>query len=1018
MPYRVGWRCVVPLLCLALLLVACQMPQPVRDAAHTPKAKLAEPQPLPTIPPPGDVAPAPTHTPSTGPVRPATGNGGLAPRPEWESYSAHGDVRALASHPDGSIWGITSGGVVRWDVVSGEAQAFGSPDGLASQAVHALWIAHDGQVWAGTEAGLARYDGASWVTFTKEQGLPSDRVFSLTQTADRTLWAGTDLGLARLYGDRWQTVWTAPEGSAGRAVATLETRDGILWFAIQGHGLGRYDGAAWTLLTSEDGAPTMPTALMEDAQGALWVGTANQGILRYVEGTWTEFAQVRGLPIGPISDLMEDLEGTIWAGGADGLARYDGRDWTSVDDLALANVAVHDLALGLDGHLWAATDRGLSHYDGSVWEHLGPGEGLPSAPVYSLLPDQFRGLYVGAAGGLAAYFEQQWTVLDGPQGPPGHQVLDMVQTDDGLFWMATGDAGLLVYDGARWEQFDPWAAQANAAPDVQRLFDLGDGSLWLSGGHGVAQIDPATRQVLYRSRCLPEGLQRPLLARRDGEVWFADASGLVVHRRSDLSWGEAALGPQGDPVTALAMLEAADGVLWVGTDGAGLFRRDGDGAFARIRALGNVTVRSLAQDAQGIVWAATPRGLRRWDGSYWQLWTGAQGLGNSDVRTLVVDGEGALWAGTVGGLGRLTGDDWDWHTTAQGLPDDVITALAVGPDGALWAGTGRGVARRDGEDWVTVATDSITAALAAADGSLWFGTPQGLLRHDGLAGYELYSGGLAGVPVTSLLQDADGALWAETAEGVAWFADGNWATVTQCGPGMTGPLEMLHDRQGNLWVLSGEGVYRHSQGLWERWGVADGLSMTAPLTIMEDHQGRIWYVGADIVAHYQDGRWTPATVQTDDEEPIMLRALAETDDGRLWLATDGGLFRLEGDRFAAVGPDAARSPLTGLAPAPGGALWAVGDQGLLHNDGEGWQVYARGQELPDAPVSDVLVATDGTLWVGVEGYGLLHHNAQGWRSIQSLHGLASNAVTRLYEAPDGALWFATRRGLSRHTPAP
>jgi ligand-binding sensor domain-containing protein len=96
----------------------------------------------------------------------------------------------------------------------------------------------------------------------------------------------------------------------------------------------------------------------------------------------------------------------------------------------------------------------------------------------------------------------------------------------------------------------------------------------------------------------------------------------------------------------------------------------------------------------------------------------------------------------------------------------------------------------------------------------------------------------------------------------------------------------------------------------------------------------------------------------------------------------------------------------------------VGEQGLVRYDGAGWQYYARGRELPDAPVNDILVATDGTLWVGVEGYGLLHHNLQGWRFINSLHGLASNSVTRLYEAPDGALWFATRHGLSRYTPAP
>jgi hypothetical protein len=66
------------------------------------------------------------------------------------------------------------------------------------------------------------------------------------------------------------------------------------------------------------------------------------------------------------------------------------------------------------------------------------------------------------------------------------------------------------------------------------------------------------------------------------------------------------------------------------------------------------------------------------------------------VSTLAETADGALWAGTDHGLMRLeNGQTRDTYTVEQGLPSNRIRSLFRDHSGALWAGTERGPARLD-----------------------------------------------------------------------------------------------------------------------------------------------------------------------------------------------------------------------------------------------------------------------------------------------------------------------------------
>ena len=107
----------------------------------------------------------------------------------------------------------------------------------------------------------------------------------------------------------------------------------------------------------------------------------------------------------------------------------------------------------------------------------------------------------------------------------------------------------------------------------------------------------------------------------------------------------------------------------------------------------------------------------------------------------------------------------------------------------------------------------------------------------------------------------------------------------------------------------------------------------------------------------------------------IVQALAQTPDNYLWLGTSTGLFRFDGQNFA---------PYTGP------------DEMVLRTHG----VYC------------LLVASDGTLWIGTVGAGLMHYSkTDGARIFSVADGLINPIIRTLYQDKRGAIWVGTDSGI-------
>src|ERR1700690_898408 len=136
----------------------------------------------------------------------------------------------------------------------------------------------------------------------------------------------------------------------------------------------------------------------------------------------------------------------------------------------------------------------------------------------------------------------------------------------------------------------------------------------------------------------------------DGRVWLGTlGDGLFF-----LTGGRATRVNSGLPDRKINSLLPIGDELWVGTD-TGLYRGNGTG-FRRLELpafLGTVPVLSLLRDRDSNIWVGTTRGLLRINAKGISFSEENELRGDGGINALFEDREGNLWIGGARGLGRL-----------------------------------------------------------------------------------------------------------------------------------------------------------------------------------------------------------------------------------------------------------------------------------------------------------------------------------------------------------------------------
>ncbi|WP_206044554.1 sensor histidine kinase [Gemmatimonas groenlandica] len=352
-------------------------------------------------------------------------------------------------------------------------------------------------------------------------------------------------------------------------------------------------------------------------------------------------------------------------------------------------------------------------------------------------------------GGLVTYRNGVFRVAFDPV--VGHaRYTDVYEDGAGGIWVEADSAGRQWIRRLQGEHLVPgsWPAGVPDSGVTVTRPDTADGlwvgtrtqGIWHITPRGIRHFDPPPASS---GLAKPERSVYPELQAADGTLWVSAAAGRggLQHLRAGV-WTPVHLDDDPRALSIGMVTQSPDGTVYIASRSAGVLvwrdghlerRPPGDGAAGMV-------VQDIVADADGTIWATTDLGLERFRRAAFMTLGRRDGVPFDAPYEMAGDATGSIWvrdrsdnvyrlheSGARAAPDSLTGQ-------RMPLPPALRFQLLAASRGSVWLGlTGGGLARVDGSGTTRVfrGTDlppkRIWAGVEDADGALWLSTaPRGL----------------------------------------------------------------------------------------------------------------------------------------------------------------------------------------------------------------------------------------------------------------------------------------------------
>ncbi len=597
-----------------------------------------------------------------------------------------------------------------------------------------------------------------------------------------------------------------------------------------------------------------------------------------------------GLPNATVLSVLQDRGGFMWFATADGLARYDGTDFTvfryAENANSLSNNNTFCLVESADGLLWIGTDPGgLNVYD--------PQTGLFS--VYRNDPND-------------------------PESLLNDSIWALMEASDGKIWVGTRN-GLSVLDRATGKfknyKMDSENPRALAAAVVYRIYQDRAGTIWVGTRGGLQRYAPETDDfdIFTNNPDNPKSISSNniwgMLEDSQGNFWIATRGGGLNRMDRQTGTFKSYRFNADDPSSLSSdrvwfVFEDSAGHLWVLTETAGLnlFDRQTE-TFRHFRynasdplSLSNDDLFWMTEDRSGVLWIASRYGgvnrlspMSQRFGLYRSIPGDPQSLSSSSVYSVLSEKDGTLWVGTFGsGLNRInrkTGEVTVFRNDPSdptSLSNNKVYYIYRDKQGVLWAATsGGGLNRMDprtgkfaaykysADNPNIIGTSFLTVIEGADKGRLWVGTlGYGLDLFNPAKGEmdkEYFNdpenpNSLSEDTVYDLAVDKNGRVWIATARGGLELFDPQTEIFTHHRHNPDDPNSILSDTvhaiyldeaAGVIWAATPGGLsgLEIASGRWQNYTTKDGLPTDTLMGILPGQNNDLWISSGKGISHFQ-----------------------------------------------------------------------------------------------------------------------------------------------------------------------
>lgn len=611
---------------------------------------------------------------------------------------------------------------------------------------------------------------------------------------------------------------------------------------------------------------------------------ALEGIAQKEEINFTALTTKDGLSSNTVNAIIKDQHGLMWFGTDDGLAKFDGINFTVYR------------------------------------QRTGDSASLPANEILSLHVDKAGRLWVGTSGGsLAQYDRQKDAFIRYPTGADknsiGNNVIRSVWSDHaGKLWIAHY-SGVNVLDPVtnKITSIDlPFGSSGSAARSSLCLFEDSRNLMWIGTTNGLFSFDPATKTTreFLHSDVEPGSISgnyiNVVTEDKAGNIWVGTDNGLNLLKGSQ------------------------NGFIHYKQTSGGLV------------SLSSNFINSIAVDGPKL-WIGTGEGLDILDTQTGEIekfhvdFRNNHSLTGKSVRYVYIDRQGIYWLGTTrGGV-----DKYDRNLTLfnyvkgnvfddKGLNASIVTAFAETRSGDVYVGTeGKGLSLFNRKtklfDHLAVHSNSATAdqrllilcLKMTVDEKLLIGTfSDGLLVFDPATAQSrrvplgAAAGNLNANDIFCMEEDRNRNIWLGTNGGGINILNAEYKVIRRYTPYPKDPndiklpingyiRDIRQDRNNNMWIAThGGGIafLETSSGKFTIFNTGNSeLPNDKVQTLLEDKKGNIWAgtFGGGISIYDKAKKRFINFSEKDGLQNSTIYKLLEDQNGLIWGSTNKGISSID-----------------------------------------------------------------------------------------------------------------------------
>lgn len=457
---------------------------------------------------------------------------------------------------------------------------YDNQNGLPTSEANTILQTSDGFIWIGSYSGLIRYDGNTFYRFDSTEGISN--VISLFEDSKKRLWIGTnDNGVAKYENGKF-TFFGKIEGLKSSSIRSIaEDPEGNILIATT---LGlAYINKNLELHVLDD--PQLNSEYICElhlgADGLIYGETIRGAFFSLQKKRVNAFFDGNDLGIGVVSCIYPDMEhlGFVYLGTEGSKIIYGNMNNGMKNYQAYSiepHLYVNDI-LTLDDIVWVCTNNGIGFLDKN--RHYVDIKNLSmNNSIDGMLRDQENNLwFVSSRQGVMKISVSRFQDIS-LAAHLDSLVVNTTCFSDGLIYAGT-DTGLVILD-ADHKSITNDLTELIGESRIRCIRQDSKGNLWLCTYSDLGLIcyhKDGTYNTFTEKDGLPSNRVRTIKELSDGNMLISCSGGVfIMQNEKIIHHYDNTNGITNTEI--LCMEEGENGVLYLGSDGDGLYKIDGNGS--------------------------------------------------------------------------------------------------------------------------------------------------------------------------------------------------------------------------------------------------------------------------------------------------------------------------------------------------------------------------------------------------------------------------------------------------------